>query len=174
MDITCDYDTSNKREEYEVRSKPATLPHQILSLPKQPNLSKQQLQQQQQQSVEETHSKNQQADSKVIEVSKNITIHIHNTTENFRGGKTADKIKIWKRISTDKWVLDTIIGSTLELTDIPKQTFIPKPIKFSSEEKIKIQHELDRFNECGIIERASDDTENKFISNIFIRPKKDG
>ena len=123
--------------------------------------------------MEETQSKNQQTNSKVIEVSKNITIHIQNTIENFRGGKTAENIKVWKSITTDKWILNTIRGCTLELTDIPKQTFIPRPIKFSSEEKIKIQHELDRFIECGIIERASDDTANEFISNIFIRPKKD-
>ena len=34
--------------------------------------------------------------------------------------------------------------------------------------------ELKRFLNCGIIEISDDKSEDEYISNIFIRPKKDG
>ena len=52
------------------------------------------------------------------------------------------------------------------------QTFIPKQLIFSLEEKNKKKIELDRFLDCGVIEKATTDTDNECISNIFIRPKK--
>lgn len=109
-----------------------------------------------------------------INVSKEFKISIENTADNFRAGKTADKIQIWETITSDQWIINTIRGCTLELTNIPIQTKIPKPLKFSAEETDKIATELKRFLACGIIECVSESTDNEFISNIFIRPKKDG
>ena len=45
---------------------------------------------------------------------------------------------------------------------------------FTSEEYQKIMAELKRFLNCGIIEISDDKSEDEYISNIFIRPKKDG
>ena len=60
------------------------------------------------------------------------------------------------------------------MEDIPSQKVIPKPIKFSHEEQEQINKEIDRFLECGIIEKVNEINEGEFISNIFFRPKKDG
>ena len=58
------------------------------------------------------------------------------------------------------------------MEDIPSQKVIPKPIKFSHEEQEQINKEIDRFLECGIIEKVNEINEGEFISNIFFRPKK--
>lgn len=50
---------------------------------------------------------------------------------------------------------------------------MPRNIPFSSEEKLHVQKEIDRFFNIGIIEKATDFTSG-YISNIFTRPKKDG
>lgn len=60
------------------------------------------------------------------------------------------------------------------MEDLPKQVHIPNPIKFTSEEQLKINSEIDRLLECKIIEKVSTTENNEYISNIFFRPKKDG
>ena len=97
-----------------------------------------------------------------------------NTTNNFIAGKTKENLSIWKTITSDEWILNTIKGCRVELTEKPKQKFVPTPLKFSNEEADKIQKELNRFLLNRIIEPAMEDTQDEFISNIFIRPKKDG
>lgn len=54
------------------------------------------------------------------------------------------------------------------------QSRISKPLNFTADDCDKIKQELSLFLNCGIIEIATNDIENEFISNIFIRPKKDG
>lgn len=107
-------------------------------------------------------------------MSKNSNIVMFNTPDNFKAGKTARNINIWETLTNDTWIINTIKGCSIELTEIPEQSLIPKPIQFTTEEHIKIKAELQRFLDCGIIEPASMDTKNEFISNIFVRPKKDG
>lgn len=70
--------------------------------------------------------------------------------------------------------MDTINGYQVELTNEPRQKFIPKPLTFSSTEQLQINMEIDRFLQCKIIEPIFTKDENEYISNIFIRPKKDG
>lgn len=124
--------------------------------------------------METPSTKEKQDYQQTITVSNNIKLHIHNTAENFRGGKTAENISFWETITNDNWILQTIKGCKIEVTTFPQQTYIPRTIKFTTEENIKIRQELTRFLKCGIIEKASNDTNNEFISNIFIRRKKDG
>ena len=97
-----------------------------------------------------------------------------NTVENFRGGKTSLNLHNWKKITSDRWILQTICGYKIELDTLPYQHKLPRPIKFDDLEKKRIQEELDRFNELGIIEMVSNKPEQgEYISNIFFRPKKD-
>jgi len=107
-------------------------------------------------------------------VSSEIQIKLNNTAQNFRAGKTGDNIAMWETMTTDQWILNTIKGYSVEITSTPKQVHVPSPFAFSEKERKLIASELDRFLECGIIELATDDMCDEFISNIFIRPKKDG
>ena len=59
------------------------------------------------------------------------------------------------------------------MEDIPIHQVIPKPIKFSLEEQEQINKEIDRFLECGTMEKFNEISEGEFISNIFFRLKKD-
>lgn len=62
----------------------------------------------------------------------------------------------------------------MELYNKPQQRTVPKPLQFSKDECNKINAELDRFLACKIIEKVDRCDINEYISNIFIRPKKDG
>lgn len=65
-----------------------------------------------------------------IKVSANSTIIIKNTLHNFQAGKTKLHFNNWKKITNDKWVLQTICGYHVELMQTPCQRTIPKPLKF--------------------------------------------
>ena len=99
-----------------------------------------------------------------------------NTPENFSAGKTRFFIENWKKLTSDKWIIQTISGYKIELDNMPFQTSIPKPLSFNDSDQKLIEAEIERFLKANIIERVSDDddSDNEFISNIFFRPKKDG
>ena len=60
------------------------------------------------------------------------------------------------------------------MNDQPVQISEPKPLKFSYEEQVLINLEIDRFLKCKIIEPVSEIEPHEFVSNFFFRPKKDG
>lgn len=55
----------------------------------------------------------------------------------------------------------------------PVQFTIPSPIHFSAKESVNVKAQISKFLEKGIIVKSSHE-EGEFISNIFLRPKKDG
>ena len=99
---------------------------------------------------------------------------IINTSENFRAGKTSIALNEWRKITQDKWILDTVSGYHVQLSSKPFQCTIPKPFQFKETEKQAIQLEIIRFLDQGIIEIADINSEGEYISNIFTRPKADG
>lgn len=101
-------------------------------------------------------------------------LEFKNTPYNFIAGKTKKHRYNWYKLTNDKWIWDTIKGYKIELRNEPRQNTVPKPLKFSAEEQLKINNEIDRFLQCKIIEPVFGTDENEYISNIFIRPKKDG
>lgn len=109
---------------------------------------------------------------------KNLQIYqslsLKNCPENFQAGKTREFKENWFKITHDKWIRSTIQGYKVEIEDLPKQIHIPNPIKFTPEEQLKINSEIDRFLKCKIIEKVNTTENNEYISNIFFRPKKDG
>ena len=99
---------------------------------------------------------------------------LKNTPSNFEAGKTKQFKDNWFDITRDRWIRTTVCGYKVEIDEIPSQTYIPKPIKFTSEEHKVIDSEIDRFLHCKIIEKVHDSVDGEYISNIFFRPKKDG
>ena len=98
-----------------------------------------------------------------------------NTAENFHAGKTKLFKDKWFEITRDSWIRNTICsGYKVELDEIPNQTSLPKPLKFTPEDQKEIDTEIVRFLKCDIIEEVFDTQDHEFISNIFFRPKKDG
>ncbi|KAK3106325.1 hypothetical protein FSP39_017740 [Pinctada imbricata] len=61
----------------------------------------------------------------------------------------------------------------IEFEHMPKQTFVKPQLRFSQEETIIIDEEVIKLINKKVIQLV-DRCENEYISNIFIRPKKDG
>lgn len=58
-------------------------------------------------------------------------------------------------------------------TKLPKQSWKPKELVFSAEEGHYVQQELNKILDKGIIRPVVDEV-GQYVSNIFLRPKKDG
>jgi hypothetical protein len=97
-----------------------------------------------------------------------------NSKDNFVAGKTATKINKWRKITSDKWILQTLCGYKIELDTRPIQTVVPVPLKFSDIQFEKIDVEINRFIKSKIIEPVFSNCSDEYISNIFATPKKDG
>ena len=88
-------------------------------------------------------------------------------------GRLANFIAKWREITTDKWVLDTVQHYHIEFAKVPYQTHIPRDICFSNIEAAMITQEIAKMLQKGAIMETSH-TDGDFLSNIFLRPKKDG
>lgn len=92
---------------------------------------------------------------------------------NFVAGGLANKIREWEKITSDWWILNTILGYKIEFDEIPFQNKIPVPIKFNEKQTDIIDQEvIDLLNKNAI--NVSKFEANQFISNIFIVEKKNG
>ena len=81
----------------------------------------------------------------------------------------------WERITSDPYILHVVNGLELEFEEgvPPAQIRVPLPYKLNSSELKSVDDELSRLQEKGVIEHAMPE-EGQFISNIFVREKKDG
>jgi hypothetical protein len=96
-----------------------------------------------------------------------------NIPENFKGGKIREFYENWKCITSDKWILNTVLGYDIEFDTFPQQNR-PKPVlRFSDAEAQLITEEICKLEKKNVIEKVNR-CENDFISNILLRPKKDG
>ena len=93
--------------------------------------------------------------------------------EKFQAGNIKNCINEWTKITNDKHVLETVTGCNIDLVKEPYQPFPPKQIRFSDEESTFIEEELLVMLEKGVIEKTEYE-DGQFVSNIFLRPKKDG
>ena len=100
-------------------------------------------------------------------------IKLQNIPNNFIGGKISKFFHRWKELTSDYWILNIIKGYQLEFENIPTQLIMPHPLVFSSEENEYVQKEIDKFISKTIIQPVTP-IEDQYVSNIFVRPKKDG
>lgn len=91
----------------------------------------------------------------------------------FRAGNVRLFRDKWFKYTSDKWVLDTILGADLELCDIPIQSKIPSPIVFHGKEVQALETEIQQLLKKGVIIPCSREADD-FVSTIFMRLKKDG
>ena len=85
----------------------------------------------------------------------------------------ANNLQFWTSLTRDAWVFKTVAGYKIPFEEIPHQNNARKEISFSPQESAIISAELDKFVHTGVIERATY-SDGQYVSNIFIRPKKDG
>ena len=68
-----------------------------------------------------------------------------NTVHNFEAGKTSLYLDEWEKLTSDKWILETVTGHHVEISKTPVQHRIPNQLKFSADENTKIGKELESF-----------------------------
>ena len=79
----------------------------------------------------------------------------------------------WQEIITsDKWILNTVAGYTLEFDQMPYQFSLPRPIKFSDKEHSLTLKKIESMLTRQIISEVTP-SEGQYLSNIFSRVKKD-
>ena len=96
-----------------------------------------------------------------------------NTPDNFVGGKIQHFYENWSRLTSDKWILNVICGYDIEFENTPIQNKEPKKLVFNSDETNMVQREIETIWQKDIIHSVTN-VRNQYISNIFVRPTKDG
>lgn len=82
-------------------------------------------------------------------------------------------LKEWESITSDTFVLNTIQGYQIDLTDLPLSNDNNVNYAFSGSERTKIKLALGNLLKSAAIERCSPE-EGQFTSPIFLVPKHDG
>lgn len=103
---------------------------------------------------------------------RDLKEYLENRCTYFRAGCITKFISNWQMITSDKEILTSVRGATIEFDTRPHNTKRPQSV-FSVEESAIIDNEVAKLLSKNIIE-TTDHTPYEVISNIFIRPKKDG
>ena len=88
-------------------------------------------------------------------------------------GRLKNFVSKWQTITSDQRILNAIRGVRIDFIEQPTQFFVPSQYNFNPLEVEIIDQKIDCFLERGIIEKTTHST-GEYISNVFIRPKKDG
>ena len=83
-------------------------------------------------------------------------------------------VDFWKSITFDKWIIKSVAGLEIPLTNIVQQINIPYQISYNEAQNTAISAEIIKMVNKGIIKHVNDTIHNEFISTIFPRPKKSG
>ena len=90
-----------------------------------------------------------------------------------QAGSLSSNLPQWRELTSDPWILQTVSGYHLEFESLPYQFKLPKLPKFSEKETTLIESEIQKLISKGAI-TVVPPSDNKFISNIFLVPKKTG
>ena len=106
-------------------------------------------------------------------VCNNMRAQFLSALKHFTAGSLKLHLNFWKTLTSDSWVLQTIQGCVVEFDGVPVQQQAPAEINFSESEMHTIDMELAKLVTKGVIESCGLE-QGDFLSNIFIRPKRDG
>ena len=102
-----------------------------------------------------------------------IKLRLNDMVLNFQAGRLKKFVNFWRTMTRDKNILNTISGFRIEFKDFPYQKFIPSEYKHTKEEIDFLDSEMVKLLNKGIIAKSVDE-QPQYISNIFLRDKKDG
>ena len=89
------------------------------------------------------------------------------------GGQVSKHYEFWTTFCKDRHVLKHVTGITIPFTKNFKQTILPRDIKMNETEKEFVRQKLKNLITTGCIVPIKKRL-NGWVSNIFLRPKKDG
>ena len=99
--------------------------------------------------------------------------YLHNKCDCFNAGCVSTSIDTWQEITSDREILTIARGATIEFDATPHYMSQPT-VSFSLDETDIIDNEVVKLLSKGIISETTTHDHDKVLSNIFIRPKKDG
>ena len=79
----------------------------------------------------------------------------------------------WQTLTSDKFILQSVSGVTIDFDILPVQLYKPRPILFRPEEYDILDKQIKLLLNQGVIEPTYHSSP-EFISNVFGRTKKDG
>jgi len=88
------------------------------------------------------------------------------------GGRLQYFVENWKKITSDKSILEAITGLCIKFDD-NVSLYHCRPLRFSDNEKMIVKAEIEKLIGKKVI-TESVHQEGEVISNVFLRPKKDG
>ena len=91
----------------------------------------------------------------------------------FMGGQIQHFAKNWEKLTSDNTILNIVAGYKIEFDTIPEQTTIPNQMFTNAKESQMVAQEIDKLLCKGVIQKVHH-TEGEFLSNVFLRLKKDG
>ena len=93
--------------------------------------------------------------------------------EKFVAGQISFHASQWEKVSKDPWLIKAVQGVVIPVVEQPRQEREPRPFRLSDREVKFVQEDLGRLLELQVIEGVQE-CQGQVISNIFLRPKKDG
>ena len=91
----------------------------------------------------------------------------------FMAGQISQFVYNWKGITHDPWILHIVQGFNLPFLSVPIQLKEPNAYRLSEIEKQAADLEIEKLIQKGVLEQV-EDSQGQVLSNIFLRPKKDG
>ena len=99
---------------------------------------------------------------------------IESESKQFIAGNLSKCLDEWRKITSDKEILQTVSGCTIEFTDGEVPTQASKSIsKFSMEKSVIVDQEVKKLVEKQVLEPVVS-RDGEFLSSIFLVPKKNG
>ena len=89
-----------------------------------------------------------------------------NTPDNFYGGKISNNFANWRRLTSDKWVLQQVRGVQFEFHENPSNIPHKREIVFNSTEDELVEQEISSFIKKGIIQEV-EPVEGQVLSDNF-------
>ena len=98
--------------------------------------------------------------------------NLNNTPLNFNGGKVKDFFSNWETLTSDKWILQTVLGYAIEFNSLPHQERAIPSLSFNEAETKQVNIEIEKLLQKQVIYKVPR-CQGEYISNFFLRPKKD-
>ncbi|KAK4303876.1 hypothetical protein Pmani_024127 [Petrolisthes manimaculis] len=109
-----------------------------------------------------------------LHVSSATICPLLNTADNFVGGNIFTHRSQWRCLTSDKWILDVVVGNVLVFESLPVQSSLPRPLNLSRAHQNVLDAALQVFLKKKIIERCEAGDSPGFFSNVFPTFKIDG
>ena len=102
-----------------------------------------------------TTSSTTEATTKVTNCHSNIVIQSEVKLDStFKAGATRDHLSQWAKLTSDKFILSAVAGSTIEFDHLPTQCRLPLPLTFSAAEAGIVDEQIRNFLDLGIVEKT--------------------